>query len=320
MRLIYILFLFAGTVFAQTNAPNKQFKTMMGQRGSGGWKTLSKKQMWKLRFVKENAQQPFEQYREAIKCLDRPPIYTVPKKIHFIWIGPKPFPEHSIRNLLSWRKHHPSWEMFLWTDDPKRPLPIKDMKRELIANLGLGPFQRFFEESNNWSEKSDLVRFMIMYKKGGIYADHDVWCVRPLDPLSSHYDFVAGYAPLHYYEHSHNSPFIPNTGLIVSRPNHPIIQKTISRLCERWDMFGKRFPGEDRESVGKRVIARTFDPFAYCVSRYISSDKHRNIILPTCYLQSAQAFDTQALSKLTEEGHVYAIHLFDAVWLPGEKK
>jgi len=319
--LFYSLCLFwLSPVDAHSGVTFEQFKTMMGQRGSSSWSNLSQKQLWKERSVKENFEKAYDQYIRAIKYLSKPAVNTVPKNIHFIWIGPKPFPKDSIKNLISWKKHHPTWKFFLWTDDPKRELPIKGMRRCLISNLGLGPFQRFFEESDNWSEKSDLIRFMIMYKKGGIYSDHDVECVCPLDPLSSHYDFVAGYAPLHPYGHSHNSPFIPNTGIIISRPNHPLMKKVITRLSSRWDMFGKKFPGEDQKNVVNRVVSRSFDPFVYCVSQFINEDSCQNIILPTCYLQSATAFDKQVLAKLKEEGHVYTIHFFDAVWVPGKKK
>jgi len=306
----------AKNAFAQSNTSFEQFKTMMGQRGSGAWDTVSSKEIWKIRSVQEQAQKPFEHYTRNIRHLENKAIHTVPKRIHFIWIGPKPFPRHSISNLISWKQHHPSWEIFFWTDRNEREPPISGLQKRLISDLDLGPFQTPFIESNNWSEKSDLLRFMIMYQEGGIYTDHDVVCKRALDPLSSHYDFVAGYEPLQLYEYSLHSSFVPNTGLIISRPHHPIMEKVIKRLSDRWEMFGKQFPGNDRESVEKRVMSRTFDPFAYCVSHFIDRDKYRNILVPTSYFHSSGHFEKETLKKLSENGHVYAIHLFNTVWLP----
>jgi len=296
------------------------FKTMMGQKGLGGWHALSQKEMWKKSIVRHDSRWAFRQYARSITHLNHSPIQTIPKTLHFVWIGPKQFPEESIANLISWKTHHPTWQMFFWTDDKERPLPIEGMKRRLLEELDLGPLQPFFEASVNWGEKSDLVRYMVIYEEGGIYTDHDVECVRPLDPLSSHYDFVAGFAPLHFYTFSLNSPFVPNNGIIISRPHHPILEKTISRLSARWEMLNMKTVGDDRRSIVRGVVSRTFDPFAYCASHYIDSDCYRNILLPASYLHSANCFKKKTFDELLDHGHVYAIHRLNAAWAPPPKK
>jgi len=308
-------FLHATSVESQL-APDEQFKTLMGDWGIWDWHNLSKEKLWQIRSIQDSSKRPFRHFMRNIQYLEKVAINTVPKSIHFIWIGPNPFPKKSISNLVSWKKHHPTWNFFFWTDDPKRDPPITGVQKSLISSLGLGPLQRCFKESNNWSEKSDLLRFTIMYKKGGIYVDHDVECLRPLDSLSSHYDFVAGYEPFHPYEYSLNNPFVPNTGLIISRPSHPIMKKIITRLSSRWDMFSKKFPGEDRDSILNRVISRTFDPFAYCVSHFIDSGKYQNILLPVSYFHSSGRLKKKTLKECTKAGHVYAIHRFQGAWLP----
>jgi mannosyltransferase OCH1-like enzyme len=289
---------------------------MMGQHGLNNWINLSQQQIWKRRAVRGHFQKPLNRYKRAIQYLEQDAINTVPKALHFIWMGPRPFPENSTLNLISWKERHPSWNFFFWTDKPERSPPLEGVHRRLISDLDLGQFQRFFEESDNWSEKSDLIRFMIMYKEGGIYVDHDVKCIRALDPLSSHYDFVAGYEPLHPNGYTIKGAFVPNTGLIISRPHHPIMKRVIERLSARWDIFAKKYPGQDRASVACRVLMRTFDPFAHCVSRFIEDDEYRNIILPASYFHSAHCFEKNILDELTEQGHVYAIHYLDGSWLP----
>jgi len=306
----------ANTIHALPEPSLEQFKTMMGQRGLTSWHKLSQQQMWKRREVRNHSQKAFTLYRNAIQYLEEEAIDTVPKAIHFIWMGPRPFPENSIPNIISWKELHPSWDFFFWTDDPDKPLPIEGLQRRLIADLDLGPFQQFFEESDNWSERSDLIRFMIMYTEGGIYVDHDVKCVRPFDQLSSHYDFVAGYEPLHLHRYTIKTPFVPNTGLIISRPNHPIMKRVIERLSARWHIFGEKYPGQDRRSVARRVFMRTFDPFAHSVSTFIQSDEYRNLLLPACYFHSAYCFEKEVLDRLIEEELVYAIHYLRGSWLP----
>jgi len=306
---IFCLFIIS-IVHALPNDPYEQFKTMMGQKGMWEWENVPQKKLWKILPVQNNAKKTFNQYIKAIEYLKQDPINTIPKTIHFIWIGPKKFPEKSVANLISWKKHHPTWTIFFWTDDPNRSLPIKDIKRRCTTDFDFGPIRPYLEQTHNWGAMSDLMRYMIVYKEGGIYVDHDVECIRPLDPLTSHYDFVAGYSALHNYHFSLNSPFVPNNGVIASRPHHPIMKKTIERLCDRWTQTTQK---ETYESFS-HVVSQTFDPFAYCVTQFIEIPEYRNIILPASYFHSAWSFDERIFKELIEQGYVYAIHRYAYSW------
>jgi len=303
-----------GALHALPSDPYELFKTMMGQKGMCEWLGCSQEQLWDIPIVQDKAKQPFNYYLKAIQYFKQKPINTIPKTIHFIWIGPKPFPEESISNLISWKKHHPKWKFFFWTDDPNRPLPIEGIERRLVSNFDFGPIQALLEESVSWGEKSDLMRYMILYKEGGVYSDHDVKCVRSFDLLVSHYDFVAGYEAMHNYTFSLNSPFVPNNGIILSCPHHAILGKTIERIISRWEGICKKWSGNGSYSAVERVFETTFDPFAYCASHFIDTGKYRNILLPVCFLQSYFFFDEQVLQELKEQGYVYAIHCFGAAW------
>src|SRR6185437_8027044 len=43
--------------------------------------------------------------------------------------------------------------------------------------------QKFFDLSNNWGEKADIMRYEILYQFGGVYGDIDFICFKPLDIL-----------------------------------------------------------------------------------------------------------------------------------------
>jgi len=294
--------------------PHELFKIMMGQTGVWDWMGWSQEQLWSHPFVQQNVEKPFDHYTKAIQCLKKRSVHSIPKSIHFIWIGPKPFPEQSISNLISWKKHHPNWNFYFWTDDPDRPIPVEGMQRQLVSDFDFGQFQPLIEEMTNWGGKSDLMRYMILYKMGGIYTDHDVRCIQPFDPLITHYDFAVGYEPLHNYSLSLSTPFVPNNGIIISCPHHLILEKTIEQVCARWNEIGARFPGGDIQSEHQKFYWRTFDTFAYCAYHLIDDGNYQNILLPACYLQSGWFFDKQTFHELTEQGHVYAIHLFNASW------
>src|SRR5689334_6330625 len=36
-------------------------------------------------------------------------MLRVPKIIHFVWIGPRPFPRESVENVRTWMAKHPNW-------------------------------------------------------------------------------------------------------------------------------------------------------------------------------------------------------------------
>lgn len=142
----------------------------------------------------------------------------IPRIIHHIWIGPHdPMPLHEACRRTALRTH-PDWEHLYWTNDrigelvdapPLRPYRLGD-------RLGLMP---------RYDHRSDVVRLAVLLVHGGVYLDHDVWCVRSLAPLLRE-AFVYG-------EHGrgHHDP-APGTGrrangVILSRPNHPAIQRAL---------------------------------------------------------------------------------------------
>ena len=68
----------------------------------------------------------------------------------------------------SWRRHHPDWEMRLWTEET---LPGDLVRPEV------------YERLRNPAERSDIIRLEVLYRFGGVYVDTDVECLRPIDPL-----------------------------------------------------------------------------------------------------------------------------------------
>jgi hypothetical protein len=305
-----IAFSIASSIYAE--APS--FKIMMGNRGTLNWRAYGQERLWNRNDVKISGGIAQKQYENSIVYLEKEPIYTVPKRIHFIWLGPAPFPKTSVVNILSWMKLHPSWDFYFWTDDPERALPVKKMTKRLVTEFDFGPLSPLIEEMENWGGKSDLMRCPILYQEGGIYVDHDVECIRSFDSLCCHFDFIAGYEPLHHYMPAPEDPFIVNNGLIITRPNHPILKKTIERACERWTEAGN-VPGKFW-----KVVARTFDPFTYTSKAFLGEGNERNILMPTCYFQSYGGFNKATISTLKEMGYVYAIHHFEGYWKPRENR
>ena len=41
---------------------------------------------------------------------------AIPRLFHQIWLGPDPFPAEYVEYQRSWTRHHPGWELRLWTE------------------------------------------------------------------------------------------------------------------------------------------------------------------------------------------------------------
>ncbi|MGH2905086.1 MAG: glycosyltransferase [Solirubrobacteraceae bacterium] len=103
----------------------------------------------------------------------------VPRTIHRVWLGQEPMPAEHVRFGETFARHHPGWEMRLWTEEDLPRLGITEVKRSRSA-----------------AELSNVVRYEVLQRFGGLYVDTDVECLRPLTPLLRGIDaFAALEAP-----------------------------------------------------------------------------------------------------------------------------
>jgi mannosyltransferase OCH1-like enzyme len=131
---------------------------------------------------------------------------NIPRKIHQVWLGSE-YPDKYKRLRDTWLDKNPDWEYRLWTDMD-------------VENFGLENIDKF-HSINNLGCKSDIFRYEILYKYGGLYIDTDFECLKSFNDLT-YLDFFSGTG--HVEE--------PETfnGLIACRPQHPLIRKLIDDL------------------------------------------------------------------------------------------
>lgn len=113
----------------------------------------------------------------------RPPRFKrwrkvrIPRTIHRMWLSEEPMPEEHERFGRTFARHHPDWEMKLWTDND-------------LPELGIGTAER--ERVRTRAELSNLVRYEALHRHGGVYVDTDVECLRPLTALLRGINAFAG--------------------------------------------------------------------------------------------------------------------------------
>jgi hypothetical protein len=114
----------------------------------------------------------------------------------------------------TWQRHHPNWERHLWSDVSNRRL-VAQHYPWLLSAYDAMPAPIF---------RADIARALYMHRFGGIYADLDTVCLRPLDHLldsavaaagGAHVAVLAQMSADEGFEHN-----VPNAWM-ASTPGHP---------------------------------------------------------------------------------------------------
>jgi hypothetical protein len=128
----------------------------------------------------------------------RTPTAEIPHVIHRVWLGRSPMAEELVRYGETWRRHHPGWKLRLWRDRHVRKL----VPPEAAAR------------ARHYSELSDLVRFEVLRRFGGVYVDTDVECLRSIEPLLEGERALLGY----------EKPGRVGTAVLAAAAGHPLFE------------------------------------------------------------------------------------------------
>lgn len=204
------------------------------------------------------AKKTFEEHRAKF-CIKKNPV--IPKIIHVVWLGGKKIPDVCLAYLETWKQHHPDWRFMLWTDESLAQLTI--------INTDL------FWSSRNMGERSDILRYELLYHFGGLYVDTDFECLHPFDFLHYECDFYTAYLPA-------EGEFVVANGLIAARAGHPLMLKIINELKNWWD-------NEDHEHIIERTGPKFFSKALevhYATAPGVNIILPSNVVYPLSWVQS----------------------------------
>lgn len=139
----------------------------------------------------------------------------IPRVIHQTW------KDHHVPDRFrgaqeSWRAQHPDWTYRFWTDADLDAL-VRDRAPELVP---------LYERYPDAIQRVDAARYVILREFGGMYADLDLVCLRPVDDLLSHPVVL----PL-------TTPFGLSNQFMLSAPGQPLFDLAVRSLPEafaRW--------------------------------------------------------------------------------------
>ena len=96
----------------------------------------------------------------------------IPHIIHQVWEGKTELlPEQFMQFAETWKENHPAWQYEFW--EKKR---MDTFVRKYYPEFA-GTYFGYRYDVQRW----DAIRYLILYKMGGVYVDFDYECLEPMD-------------------------------------------------------------------------------------------------------------------------------------------
>jgi mannosyltransferase OCH1-like enzyme len=210
----------------------------------------------------------------------------IPRKIHMIWIGEENLPLPGC--IDSWKNNHPQWQFKLWTDADLEP----------AAWINQSAIEAFIK-AKAWAAIADVMRYEILYREGGVYADADSRSLRPLDPWLLENEMFACW--VNTMERGRK---LVNNAFLGSVPGNPFLRYVIDEIARKHDLFARWSWSRLRyvrmgawRSVGPWHLTR-------CMYDYRGTGYHNLTVLPS-HMFSPVHFRGDTY---TGNGTVYAEH------------
>ena len=227
----------------------------------------------------------------------------IPKIIHQVWEGRSGVkPDEMLFQLAdTWKNENPEWEYKFWG-------------YKAIDQFLLDYFPEFIEIYKNLRydvQRWDAIRYLILFKFGGVYADLDYECLEPLEWLSNNKDCCLGLEPK---EHCliFNKPYFIGNSFMAVAPQHPFFKSIISEISNNHSNAQDKF----------RYVLETTGPFML-TNLYASYLEKDQIWLIPSELTSPlsknevvsiiKGINTDIMEKKIEKA--YAVHYFFGSWL-----
>jgi mannosyltransferase OCH1-like enzyme len=204
----------------------------------------------------------------------------IPKKIHYCWFGPKPFPKQVIKCLKTWEKLFSDYEFFLWNES-NSPMDHDYVKSSY--------------ENTKYAFVSDYVRFWALYNEGGIYLDTDMYFIKTINDLLDE-KCLFGWE-------TKEKNYI-SCGVIGSEKGNNFIREILNELDS------KRFSNKNIDDL---IIPRIVS----CI--YLRTKDHNQVkILPYDSFYSFPYEQRENKSAFLNyiTTNTYAVHLWQLSWIP----
>jgi mannosyltransferase OCH1-like enzyme len=262
-----------------------------------------------FRFLKDL----YEKNRPDLMIKQQTP--KIPKIIHQIWFGGK-LPAEYVPYRESWIANHPDWIFIFWTDNPEnydRGILLHDFQalkeslqspcndRFIVIDVKNLQFENrtFFDRAINYGEKSDILKWEVVYRFGGVYVDTDFECLKPLDELHHIYNFYTGIQPLD------TNVVQLGAALYGAVANHPILHACVNNI-------------KNNQHIPQIVVKTGPIHFTQCFLTSVNQGNVIDIALPASYLYPCGYELRGSASNMWQQPESYAVHHWAGSWLKPE--
>ncbi len=175
----------------------------------------------------------------------------IPKIIHQVWSGS--LPDFLKEWSKSWREYNPDWKYEFWDDD---------RMNSFIEEY----FPEYVEVYNNFPynvQRWDAIRYLFLWKMGGMYVDFDSECLEPIEGLFRGKDCCFSLEP-HANPEFKDIPYLSNA-LMACSSEHPFMLQIIKKVFSGEPCS---YPVDDKffhvlSTTGPLVVTNTYDEYSY---------------------------------------------------------
>ena len=233
----------------------------------------------------------------------------IPKIIHQIWSGvDEPLPKHFKELGETWKENHPSWEYRIWDEEQ-----MNEFIQEFYPHYQ-ATYKAFKYNVQRW----DVIRYLILEKIGGIYADFDYECISPLDDLLQDKSCCFSAEPSEHLTLFSKETYF-NNALMASVPNHPfmgIIIKAVFSEADNKNTYPNKMM-EVLETTGPLILTSLYEQYDSKESVYIIPDE----LVSPFSVNDVRMYMANQFEKETEDylekklEKAIAVHYFWGAWL-----
>ncbi|TPX30800.1 hypothetical protein SmJEL517_g05727 [Synchytrium microbalum] len=151
----------------------------------------------------------------------------IPRILHQTGKTGAQFEEKTIVRVNTWKKLNQDWRYRFWTDEEIEVF-VRDEFPEYFVAFSRLPRPIF---------KADVFRYLVILKYGGVYADLDTECLKPISKWTYEHNHVDAIIGMEFTDDEHLE-ILPETiqfcqWVFAARANHPLIQTVVSYVFER---------------------------------------------------------------------------------------
>ena len=223
----------------------------------------------------------------------------IPKIIHQVYEDPNGPPD-SLKILSeSWIEKNPDWQYVFWS------------KKEM-ENL-VKEFPDFMETYYSFPfsiQRWDAIRYLILYKHGGLYVDMDYECLEPIDDLFEKGDCFWGVEPVSHAKDFGIDEMIGNA-FMASIPRHHFLVNIIDDI-KTFEYKGHKV-NEVMYTTGPLMITRLYSKVQNKSDISLISAK---LVTPLTKQEVRMVILKEINEDIKEKiDNAYAIHYFFGSWL-----